>query len=103
MIDFDEIFPMFDRTTPRRSGELAGELLVSGICRHPRYRQLNADEDAALLTRVQVIADNIFSDIAETALPKLGFDPRSIEVYRSAAIKAVRDVLPASNGSAMVH
>jgi hypothetical protein len=103
MIDFDEIFPMFDRMTPRRSGELAGEFLVSGITKHPRYPRLNVEKDAALLARAKEIAANIFREIAEITLPKLDFDARSIEVYHSAALKAFRDALPASNGSAMVH
>jgi hypothetical protein len=103
MIDFEAMFPMFDRMAPRRSGELAGEFLVSGITRHPRYPRLNAEKDAALLARAQEIAVNVFRDIAKDTLPKLDFDPRSIEVYQTAALKAFRDALPMSNGSAMVH
>jgi hypothetical protein len=103
MIDIADMFPMFDRMTPRRSGELAGEFLVSGITRHPRYPRLNVEKDAALLARAKEIAVNIFRDIAENTLPKLDFDARSIEVYQNAAIKAFRDALPVSNGSAMVH
>lgn len=96
-------FAMFDRMTPRRAGELAGEFLVSGITRHPRYPRLDSEKDAALLARAKEIAVNIFRDIAENALPKLDFDATSIEVYQSAALMAFRDALPVNNGSAMVH
>jgi hypothetical protein len=100
----DELmFAMYDRTAPRRSGELVGEYLVSAITRHPRYPRLTAEKDAALLERAKTLAANIFRDVAENTLPKLGFDARSIEVYQTAALKAFRDALPMSNGSAMVH
>jgi hypothetical protein len=86
---------------PRR--RRSPQFLVSGITKHPRYPRLNVEKDAALLVRAKEIAVNIFRDIAENTLPKLDFDARSIEVYQKAALKAFRDALPASNGSAMVH
>lgn len=97
------MFAMYDRTAPRRSGELIGEYLVSAITRSPRYPRLNAEKDAELLTRAQELATNLFRHVAENTLPKIGFDARSIEVYRAAALKAFRDALPVSGGSAMVH
>jgi hypothetical protein len=103
MIDLEEIFPMFDRMTPRRSGELVGESFVKTIQNSARYSRLDPVRDAELLTRMQDCVGETVRAVTENSLPGLGFDAKSIEVYRNAALKAFRAALPVSGGSAMVH
>jgi hypothetical protein len=103
MTDIADMFPMFDRTAPRRSGELVGESFVKTIQSSARYSRLDPIRDAELLTRLQDCVGETVRAVAENSLPLLGFDARSIEVYQNAAIKAFRDALPVRGGSAMVH
>jgi hypothetical protein len=103
MTDIADMFPMFDRTAPRRSGELVGESFAKTIQSSACYSRLDPVRDAELLTRLQDCVRATVRSVAENSLPGLGFDARSIDVYQTAAIKAFRDALPASNGSAMVH
>jgi hypothetical protein len=103
MIDIADMFPMFDRMTPRRSGELVGESFVKTIQSSARYSRLDPVRGAELLTRMKDCVGQTVRAVAENSLPGLGFDAKSIEVYRNAALKAFHDALPASGGSAMVH
>jgi hypothetical protein len=83
----------FDAENPVRSGNLAGESFASTVENHPTYPLLRIGRDAALFEKIDdIVADHI--DRIADLLSGLGFDEYGIEIYRAAALKAVRAAYP---------
>jgi hypothetical protein len=93
MDEIEAIFAMFDCSSPRHAGSLAGEFMASAMERHPRYPRLDVTRDSALFGRIDLGAQACIDGVL-TALPGLGFDPKAIAIYRRAALASFRSVYP---------
>ena len=89
-----EIIPaMFDCDRPGRSGGLAGESFAATLENNPRYPALRSGRHRALFELLDDIVSNHINSIAEI-LQGLGFDEAGTKIYRSAALRAFRAVIP---------
>jgi hypothetical protein len=84
---------MFDSSCPQVSGNLAGESFASTVENHRTYPLLQIGRDDALFEKIDdIVADHI--DRIADLLSGFGFDEYGIEIYRAAALKAVRAAYP---------